>query len=527
MRTGVSGRAKLGDVVASLTVFDLVHAPRGLEATVDDAVIHDPTDPRDADEGSIVLAVGVDPSSSEAVELAAVRCAAVALKFVDGPPPALLVAADSSGTALLSVPREMTWGQAHSLVQTAVASSSTAERGVGGVPLGDLFSLANAVADMVGGAVTIEDVRSVVLAYSSPHEGVDEPRRQTILGRRVPSEWLDRLESAGVFRRLWAGEVVRYDAGPGFALRPRLAVAVRAGDAILGSIWVAEGAVPFGDAAADALRGAARIAALHLIRNRASMSLERVTRAESLRSVLDGTASADAAAYQLGVSPGDRFAVIAFEPRSSDEVDVAVQRERTSDLVALYCEAFRHHSAQLQLGRTTYVLLPRPDREEQLLAFAREIVARARASARVSLRAGVGPIVEHLREIPRSRAEADRVLRVLASEVSGDDVADAFGVQDSMMLVELRDLFEQRPHLRSRCVEALTVHDRRHRTAYVETLRAFLDAFGDVAAAAEALNVHPNTLRYRLRRLCEIGGLDLSDARQRLVAELDLRLTRR
>ena len=107
---------------------------------------------------------------------------------------------------------------------------------------------------MVGGPVTIEDRHSRVLAYSSHGETIDEPRRQTILGRRVPEEWLARLEEAGVFKRLWAGEIVRYEADADFALRPRLALAVRAGDEILGSIWVAEGERPLDASAEDALR---------------------------------------------------------------------------------------------------------------------------------------------------------------------------------------------------------------------------------------------------------------------------------
>jgi DNA-binding PucR family transcriptional regulator len=58
----------------------------------------------------------------------------------------------------------------------------------------------------------------------------------------------------------------------------------------------------------------------------------------------------------------------------------------------------------------------------------------------------------------------------------------------------------------------------------VHTLRCWLDAFGDVPAAAERAHVHPNTFRYRLRRLAEVAGLDLSDPDQRFAAMLQLRL---
>ena len=38
------------------------------------------------------------------------------------------------------------------------------------------------------------------------------------------------------------------------------------------------------------------------------------------------------------------------------------------------------------------------------------------------------------------------------------------------------------------------------------------------------LFVHPNTLRYRLRRLEEVSGLDLADPEQRFAAMLQLRM---
>ena len=45
-------------------------------------------------------------------------------------------------------------------------------------------------------------------------------------------------------------------------------------------------------------------------------------------------------------------------------------------------------------------------------------------------------------------------------------------------------------------------------TSLMETLRAYLDSDLDVARTAAALYVHPNTVRYRLRRISEVTGLD-------------------
>jgi DNA-binding PucR family transcriptional regulator len=73
-------------------------------------------------------------------------------------------------------------------------------------------------------------------------------------------------------------------------------------------------------------------------------------------------------------------------------------------------------------------------------------------------------------------------------------------------------------------IEAIAAHDAAKGTLYLETLKEYLAAFGDVPAAAARLDVHPNTFRYRLRRLIEMFGVDLEDPDTRLLLDLQLRL---
>jgi DNA-binding PucR family transcriptional regulator len=61
----------------------------------------------------------------------------------------------------------------------------------------------------------------------------------------------------------------------------------------------------------------------------------------------------------------------------------------------------------------------------------------------------------------------------------------------------------------------------------VQTLRAYLDDFGDFAAAAAQLHVHPNTVRYRVRRIETLLSTSLADPDVRLLLSLGLRATER
>ena len=57
-----------------------------------------------------------------------------------------------------------------------------------------------------------------------------------------------------------------------------------------------------------------------------------------------------------------------------------------------------------------------------------------------------------------------------------------------------------------------------------DTLAAYLDGFGDIALVAQWLHVHPNTVRYRVRRIEKLLSTSLDDPEGRLVA-LGLRAT--
>lgn len=533
-----AGGATLERLVSDLGagIVEVLAAPRGLDVRLSHVIIADPISDPETERGDVVLAVGMrpqDPTTSELIRTAGnMGAAAVAIKADGDVPKRLRDIADEAGVVLLAVAPQITWGQLYSLMRTTVASAGQVMEGPAavGTPVGDLFALANAVAGMVGGPTTIEDPQSRVLAYSSLEGPIDEARRRTILGRRVPKAWIRRLNDAGIFQQLWSShDVVRVDQledPEGHELRARLAIAVRAGDEILGSIWVSEGDSPLDDDSERALRQAAEIAALHLVRHRVGEDLERRARGDLLRSLLNGRGPLNALADRLGLEAEGHFAIVAFELRSSEEAETALQRERALQLVSMYCEAFRRRIAQVPIGSVIYTLLPvnDPGADDGVLRLAHDILDRSGDVLSVQMLVGISQIVHHLREVPRAREEVDQILRILADDPDGPHLATFDEVRAQALLLELRDFAEQRPHVRHGKVELLEQADDDGAGIYLDTLRTYLDHFGDIPAAARELNIHPNTFRYRLRRLPEIADLDLSDPVERFAAEVQLRL---
>ena len=529
---GAASTPLLGALVDTLTpiLLEVIAAPHGLNVPVRDVVIRDPAEAAGTQTHDIVLAVGVPISDERQVrrviaESAAHGASALILKVPGEPPAALADAAADSGIAVLGTPGETTWAQLHSLLRTSIATTGEIlDTGAQEARAGDLFSLANAVAAMVGGPVTIEDPQSRVLAYSNLGQPIDDARRQTILGRRVPPEWMDRLRKDGLFSRLWSStDVVQYDAGDN---QTRLAVAVRGGGEILGSIWAADGGEPFKQGARAALREAASMAALHLVRHRAGEDLERRMRGDLLRALLEQRGSVDAIAARLGLEVDTSAVVVAFRLETVDEADMELKRERVIEFVVTYCEAFRRRAVQVTVGRTLYVLLPDagpPDDTGTARRLAGEVVDRAQDVLGAGVVAGIGGTVPDLRGVPQSCADADRVLAVLTVSPTSRRVAHIDDVRPHAALLEIEEIIAERPHLRSHKLGLLAKHDERQGSAHIATLRAYLDCFGDIAAAACQVHVHPNTFRYRLRRLVELSGIDLDDADERLVTQLQLR----
>ncbi len=391
----------------------------------------------------------------------------------------------------------------------------------------DLFELANIIAEFVGGPSTIEDVHSNVLAYSTHGEHIDRARREAILKRRVSDDWVERLTRDGVHSRIRrSNEVVRveYPDRPNF--QPRLAAGLRVGDVYLGSIWISEADQYLDERAELALAEIAELVPPHLLRIRAIGELPRRLDDEVLQLVLSGSTGEPRAVAVLKVSATDFCTVIALRVDSNDD------DERTLDvtlsalqLVRLFYDKSRPKISATLIDTTVYVLVPsRTCDGVEAGRVAQDLVDHVCARLSQPVRAAVGSTGRGLSHVTESRADADGVLRVLTR--SDARVVHVEDVASRIVIRRLADLASSATWLLEGRVIDLAAYDRANHTDYVATLRAFLEANGDIRQAALKLIVHPNTLRYRLARLQKVANLDLNNSDDRLVAQLQLRLTR-
>ena len=110
-----------------------------------------------------------------------------------------------------------------------------------------------------------------------------------------------------------------------------------------------------------------------------------------------------------------------------------------------------------------------------------EVVAVTRRRTGVRVQAGIGAAAEGLAGVPASRAEADRVLAAMPADA---DVAAFDDLRAEVLLGQTLAVLRERPDLRDPAVDALVAYDRAHGGDLAGSVLAWLDALGDVRAAA-------------------------------------------
>ncbi|MEV7662584.1 helix-turn-helix domain-containing protein [Paenarthrobacter sp. NPDC089316] len=535
-------RVSLGRLLDDLgaTLLEHVDGDIGCQEEIGGIVIHDPLDEPVLPPHALVLGIGLQDAgyiASLLVRLGGSGALGLIVRAPVAADPRIAEAVRESGVALLGLTPGAGWAQLAAMLRTLLASSDARADGpltLGGLPSGDLFSLANAIAALMDAPVTIEDRNSRVLAFSGRQDEADHSRVETILGRQVPQAVSQVFVERGVFRELYRSDgpvtVAALPPSLDAVSLPRVAVAVRAGDEVLGSIWVAVRS-PLSQERMESLKDSAKLVALHLLRLHTDADVERRMRADLLGKALEGGIGAQDALDRLGLAE-QPLVVLALavlqdpgrKPHLETDAGLAMERQRINDSFAMHLGALQPNSAVALLGDITYALFSvgqDHQGEERAASTGADFLRRLGGRANAAI--GVGSLARGVAELPAAKTSADRVLRVLRTgNAKGQRVARLADVHVEALILELSDLAASRGEQPTGQIARLYAYDAKHNANLVDTLRAWLDAFGDVATASASVYIHPNTFRYRLRRLALVGGLDLDDPRTRFAAMLQL-----
>jgi hypothetical protein len=142
-----------------------------------------------------------------------------------------------------------------------------------------------------------------------------------------------------------------------------------------------------------------------------------------------------------------------------------------------------------------------------VLAALGDVLAGALAGGRLT--AGVSAAVRSAEGLRGALEEARHARRVAAARPGPVTVAGHEELASHVLLLPFVPE-DVRRAFTARLLDPLRAYDRRHRAELLPTLEAFLAADGSWARCAARLHVHVNTLRYRIGRIEQLTGRDLT-----------------
>ncbi len=354
--------------------------------------------------------------------------------------------------------------------------------------------IAEALHDLTGLAVAVEDRYGNLSAWMGPGKPVPYPKPPAYDREQL----LRRLMTAG--RSVRDGDRVVALASP----RP----------GVVGLIALMDPDRRAGSTDVMAIEHGATVLAVELARLRGVADTELRVRRELVQDLLTGTDDesayqrAEALGYDLGLPHQVAVAEVSESSPADEDVLLAVRR------------ALRQQPLPALLGMmagTVVIVAPAGDTDWETLRQA--IVAQLGGGR---CRVGVGEPYPRPSLLSRSLREGQIALR-LQKASSGAERTSAFADLDVLrMLASVDDLADVESFVR-KWLGALADYDERKHTELLKTLTLYLQHGGGYEASSRALSVHRSTLKYRLQRIRQLTGLDLSDPETRFSLELATR----
>ncbi len=410
-----------------------------------------------------------------------------------------------------------------------------------------LQALAETLGRLVGNSVTIESARHKLLAFSATHGPVDRVREETILRREGSPRTLAWVTREGYIAELFkADHPIRIPANPALGYGGRVAMRVAAEDEVLAAIWVTDSARPLDDRDCAVIEQATEAAAAILLQQRAAAQKEDELRTEILEDVMHGRIvgldNIRALARDLGweIDRLRHLFVVSIDDLETLRLRHAGQngrrlqrvRERLTEVVRLETLAADPSAVIGPRGAGVIVLLSAPRtarlahaddaaRKAAMLRLAERIVRRvATLIPDMTVTVGVGRDFPSFEHIPDAFRQAELAARLGATLWGGNRAVHYADLGVHRVLFAMQEHEE----MITPALQRLLDHDAQHHTDYVGTLAAYLACMGRLRAAAEQLDIHRNTLEYRMQRIEELAGERLDDPNNRLALDLGIRL---
>ncbi|MBI3968420.1 MAG: helix-turn-helix domain-containing protein [Chloroflexi bacterium] len=395
-----------------------------------------------------------------------------------------------------------------------------------------LAAIAATLARLVENPVVIEDRFLRLIAHSPETVRIDRHRRQTIADRGTPRDVLEDADIRAQFDLLvQERRPIQLPARPELGMEmSRIVAPVVVGREVLGYLSILESNRTLDQLDFVTIEHAATIVALEMMKEKTAAEVELRLCGDLLDALFlsDGEEAAlISRAQYLGYNLEGRHcvAVVTTPIEAADGRLAQVGLRRLLDATRHVLVDRLPAAIAVPKDDAVVVLWPLGETKElDVSGLAQQLgqeIARYAQEAGVAI--GIGGEAARPTEVRRSYDEAKECVAFLRRfEPARTAITfDQLGVYRIIARVGDRGHLTQ---FADDVLGALIEYDAQHHSELVKTLGAFLGHNCNLRPAAQALFVHPHTLRYRLDRIQQIAGLDLDDAEQRLQAQIALKI---
>ncbi|MBM7694237.1 DNA-binding PucR family transcriptional regulator [Peribacillus deserti] len=392
---------------------------------------------------------------------------------------------------------------------------------------GDLEDFADRVSTYLGCPITIEDANHRLLAYSMHDDRTDKARISTIIGRRVPENVINTLWKEGIIPTLLKGRApVKVPSINDVGLGSRAAVSIWKNSEVLGFIWALEVDKPFTEDDLEFLQFSAKEAKNQILQLQTRKHRRLESAQEFLWQLLTGHFQDKQEIREKFIKHAPHvptnFSILVFQ---FPEV-ISVERERQISYMLSTTQKIKADIFTTDRNKLI-ILVGFQDNQpiiESLSSFIDNFILQMNVRFNVHNISGAsGMIYTNLAEAMESYREALQVLSL--QQMFPDDTAKVYlysqlGAYKYLeTLHKHQDKSGQNIHL-----TRLQSYDAKHQTDLYETLKIYLEKDSNPNEAAKALHIHVNTLTYRLKRITDVGEINLKDPLQKVGLFLDIKL---
>lgn len=453
-------------------------------------------------------------------------------RYIDVIPTYLLEVADHYGFPLIEIPftarfvdiakliNERIAEQNMEMVRRAMTINQTLTQLV--LEGGNLQDLAHKLAELVGHSISIETERFEAIATVNI-AAVDEARRYTQRHGRTDPRLVDALEKRSILPRIRRTlHPLHLEAMPdvGLEMERILAPIVVHGE-IYGYMWIIADDHAISDIDRMAIEIGATIAALMMLYQESVQSAEASLKGSLFSQLIQGDTGRETIltdqSLRYGVDLRAPFVLLLLECGDQQQVMPLRQLYRRVNQLVI------QHEWQAVAGQFAGQVLLLVQGSEDVPSLCRELARDlVNLGQCARLRIGASAALQGVRQVRVAHQQCQHVLHIARRLQWRDQIvyfvelgylealyrAGADSLAGNPYVPVLRRLLDEK------------------QADLFNTLEAYLDAGGNGVQTAELLHIHRSTLNYRLARIVELCGVDLSDPRARMNLQVALKLMR-